>query len=228
MAMKSVYFAQANPELGERFRPRWRRHAALAMSMPRLWNLLVRYCQYDPIADPPATIGATARYDGIGMSWYADVQARAAMDGSEELVRMRADEMEVFGRLVREVGMPCEETVHADSGHGAFKVFCILDRTPGATDHDFRTALESIASDLLRDAEVAERITRLATCVATGKSGRTNDGLLEISFDCLDDAACVMGSATFASIMAQHGNAITEVERCVTRETLLEDRVLYD
>jgi len=227
MAMKSVYFAQANPALGERFRPRWRRHAALAMSMPRLWNLLARYCQYDPVANPPAAIGATARYDGIGMSWYADAQARSAMDDSEELIRMRADEMEVFGRFVREVAMPCEETVHSDSGHGGFKVFCILDRCPDATAEQFRAAMEhNLAITLLNDPGLDGLITRLATCVATGRAGRKNDGLLELSFDSLDDAAAVMASAGFARAMAGQAAHFSEVERCVTREVLLDDCAL--
>src|SRR5262249_40610255 len=53
MSNKTVSFARRNPALGERFRPRWRRHAALAMSLPPVWDMVVRYAQCDPVGDPP-------------------------------------------------------------------------------------------------------------------------------------------------------------------------------
>ena len=75
MSVKSMYFAHRNPALRERFRPRWRRHAALAMSMPALWDLIERYAQCDPVDDPPAALGVTARYDAIGISWFRSFEA---------------------------------------------------------------------------------------------------------------------------------------------------------
>ena len=229
MNTKSMYFAHRNPALGERFRPRWRRHAALAMSMPPLWDLIDRYAQYDPVDDPPPALGVTARYDAIGMSWFGDFEAFVALQDTDTMRRMRQDELEIFGRLVREVGFRGSETVLKDEGRGLFKIFSIIDRGEAVSQDGFPDRLNGLAADLLAAPGLGERLTRLAVCLPIGgsTSGRRNDGLLELSFDSLEDAAAFFGSDRYAEIAAAHRPAAIEVERCATREVLLDDRALY-
>ena len=231
MSVKSMYFAHRNPALRERFRPRWRRHAALAMSMPALWDLIERYAQCDPVDDPPAALGVTARYDAIGISWFRSFEAFMALQDGDTLRRMRRDELEIFGRPTREIGFRCAETVLKDEGRGLFKVFSFLGRGEAASEEGFGERLShGLAADLLGAAAIGGRLRRLAVCLplAGPGSGRRNDGLLELSFDSLEDAAAALACADYAAIAAAHRPAAVEVERCAARELLLDDRSLYD
>ena len=129
---KSVYFAQRNPALGERFRPRWRRHAALAMSLPEVWGMVSRYSQCDPVRDPPAALGVTARYDGIGIAWFRSLDAFSAASSTEAMEVMRRDELQTFAAPVSDTSFRCTETVLKDEGPALFKVFSVLNREDGA------------------------------------------------------------------------------------------------
>lgn len=231
MSTKSMYFAHRNPALAERFRPRWRRHAALAMSMPELWGLIERYAQCDPVDDPPPALGVTSRYDAIGVSWFRNYEAFLALQDSDAIRRMRQDELEIFGRFTRDIGFRCSETVLKDEGRGLFKVFSFLGRGEGASTDGFADRLtQGLAADLLDAPGLGDRLARLAVCLPLGGSGsgRRNDALLELSFDSLEDAAAFFASDGYAAAAAAHRPAAIEAERCATRELVLDDRSLYD
>ena len=150
---KSVYFAQRNPALGERFRPRWRRHAALAMSLPEVWGIVSRYSQCDPVRDPPAALGVTARYDGIGIAWFRSLDAFGAASSTEAMEVMRRDELQTFAAPVSDTSFRCTETVLKDEGPALFKVFSVLNREDGAEVSDLDADLAAgLGAELLADA----------------------------------------------------------------------------
>jgi hypothetical protein len=234
MGYKSVYFAQRNPALGERFRPRWRRHAALAMSMPAVWNMLSRYAQCDPLSDPPAALGVTARYDGIGIGWFRSGEGYEDFQKTDAMEKMRQDELATFGMLVRNFAYHCLEDVLRDDGEGQIKVFSVINRGASAGSGDFAAVLSGgLAADLLAHPELGPKLARLAVCTptdlgASDSPGRKHDALLELSFHMLDDATAFFGSEAYAQVAAARGGAFVEVERCATRELLLDDIEIYD
>lgn len=227
---KTVYFAQRNPSLGERFRPRWRRHGALAMSLPDVWNNIARYTQCDPVGDPPAELGVTAHYDGIGIAWYRSIDAYKDAAQTEAMQTLRRDELITFGAPVPDFSFRCAETVLKDEEPALYKIFSVMNRGDGADLHS--VPVEGLAAELLGDSRLSAKLARLAVCVPNELSrtaqgtGRTNDALLELSFHTLDEAVAFFDSDTYASITAAH--RFVEVERCATRELLLDDRALYD
>jgi hypothetical protein len=231
---KSVYFAQRNPGLGERFRPRWRRHAALAMSLPEVWDPVTRYTQCDPLRDPPAALSVTARYDGIGIAWFSSIDSFRGAAKSEAMDAMRRDELETFQAPVSELSFRCTETVLKDEGPALFKIFSVMNRADEApTLANFPGRLvEGLATELLTDAWLSARLARLAVSVPNELSlaaegiGRLHDALLELSFHTLDEAVAFFDLDAYASMTAAH--QVVEIERCATRELLLDDRGFYD
>jgi hypothetical protein len=230
---KSIYFAQRNPSLGERFRPRWRRHAALAMSLPEVWDTVTRYAQCDPVCDPPAELGVTARYDGIGIAWFHSIEAFRNAAQTEAMEAMRRDELETFAAPVSELSFRCTETVLKDEEPALYKIFSVMNRAVGAEGANPQASLvEGLAAELLADPRLGSRLARLAVSVPNELSlaaegiGRHNDALLELSFRTLDNAMAFFDLDAYTSITAAH--QMTEVERCATRELLLDDRGLYD
>jgi hypothetical protein len=197
MTSKSVYFAQRNPTLGQRFRPRWRRHAALAMSLPPVWGMVARYAQCDPVDDPPAALGITSRYDGVGVTWFRSTGA---------------------------------ETVLKDDGQGLFKVFSLLDRRGGGSRAEFaRDLVEGFAAELIGRPVLDRGLARLSVCLPDApQTGRQNDALIEYSFSTLDAATAFFGSDSYLSVTADLQDRAVEVERCATRELMLDDVALYD
>ena len=233
MSNKSVYFAQRNPALRERFRPRWRRHAALAMSLPEVWDTVTRYAQCDPVCDPPAALGITASYDGIGIAWFRSIEAFRSAAQTEAMEAMRRDELETFAAPVSELSFRCAETVLKDEGPALFKIFSVLNRADGAALANLQGGLvEGIGAELLADLRLGSRLARLAVSVPNELSlaaeyvGRHNDALLELSFYTLDEAVAFFDLDLYTAIIATH--QVVEVERCATRELLLDDRELFD
>ena len=230
---KTVYFAQRNPSLGERFRPRWRRHGALAMSLPDIWNMVTRYAHCDPVRDPPEGLGVTAHYDGIGIVWFRSIDAYRDAAQTEAMEAMRRDELLTFGAPVPEFSFRCTETVLKDDGPALFKIFSVMNRGDGAAMAELNSELvEGLGAELLANPRLSARLTRLAVCVPNELSfaaegiGRPNDALLELSFHTLDGAVAFFDLDAYALITATHH--FVEVERCATRELLLDYRTLYD
>lgn len=233
MSDKSIYFAQRNPALNERFRPRWRRHAALAMSLPDIWNMVTRYTQCDPLRDPPAALGITSRYDGIGITWFSSIDSFREATRTEAMEVVRRDELETFQAPISELSFRCTETVWKDEGAAPFKIFSVMNRAPGAASPNLRGGpVDSLATDLLAHPHLGPKLARLAVCVPSELSlaaegiGRLNDALLELSFHTLDEAVAFFEGDAYALITAAH--QAVEVERCGTRELLLDDRGLFD
>jgi hypothetical protein len=231
MNEKFVYFAQRNPKLQGRFRPRWRRHAALAMTLPPVWDdILKRYAQYDPATNPPAELGVTGRYDGIGMVWLRGAEAYEGGQVTDAMTRMQQDEEETFSTLVHNTAFVCSETV-LKPGEGLYKVFSSLKRGDATTAEAFDAALDAFAAALVGDPALGPKLARLSVCKRNRLSetgGRAQDGLIEASFHTLTDAAAFFGSDAYATVARKHGGQVNEIERCATREVMLDDFDIYD
>jgi hypothetical protein len=232
MSNKSVYFAQRNPTLSERFRPRWRRHAALAMSLPEVWSMVSRYTQCDPLHDPPTELGITASYDGIGITWFSSIDSFRSASQTEAMEAMRLDEIETFEAPVSEISFRCSETILKDEGPALFKIFSVMTRANRGSAIPQVSGAENLATTLLTEIQLSTRLARLAVCVPNELSlaaegiGRPHDALLELSFHRLDEAMAFFDHDAYSSIVVSH--QFVEVERCATTELLLDDRELYD
>jgi hypothetical protein len=153
---------------------------------------------------------------------------------TEAMAMMRRDELETFARPIRQVNFICTETVFKDDRQGHFMVFSSVERGAGAPASAFAGVLtDGFAAQLLAHPALGSKIARLAVCLrselATAMgAGRQHDALVELSFHSLDDAVAVFASDAYAAIAKANDGAILEVERCVTRELLLDDVALFD
>ena len=232
MTEKFIYYANRNPELKGRFRSRWRRHAALASTLPPVWDHNVKlYAQYDPVIEPPAALGVTAKYDGVGMVWLLGGDAYETGMASEAMEIMQRDEAETFSALVHNTAFICSETV-LKPGEGLYKVFSAVDRADSGTLEDFGAVLiNGFARDLIGHPALGPRLAAMAVCQRNALSdggGRTHDALIEYAFHTLDDATAFFGSDAYAAVAAEYERKVSEVERVATRIGLLEDLQLYD
>jgi hypothetical protein len=115
---KLIYLANRNPGLSrERFVARWRKHGALAMSLP-LWRRLARYVQAS-VLHPAPIPGASTAYDAVGVLWYKDDAGRSSSAADDaDIATMAADEVHTFAALVRPGALQGDEEVLKQSGSG--------------------------------------------------------------------------------------------------------------
>jgi hypothetical protein len=112
--MKLMYLAKRKPEFPsqEAFRPRWRQHGALAMSLPS-WTRGRRYVHADAL--PPSQNVPAHIYDGVGVLWYAQGETVFSPTPSPEAIQTAAilqkDELEAFDGNVRPMAMLVDETI---------------------------------------------------------------------------------------------------------------------
>jgi hypothetical protein len=95
--MKVMYLAKRNSTFAspEAFRPRWRQHGALAMSLPS-WEGTKRYVHADVQSSSPA--GRAHAFDGVGVVWLSGLNAGAdqAQDSTEDGAILLKDELVAF------------------------------------------------------------------------------------------------------------------------------------
>jgi hypothetical protein len=77
------------------FRPRWRQHGALAMSLPS-WSLSERYVHAD--VQPSSPVGRAHEFDGVGIAWLRELLAGegTAQESTEDGAILLKDELEAF------------------------------------------------------------------------------------------------------------------------------------
>jgi hypothetical protein len=95
--LKFMYFAKRKHNFTpETFIPRWRQHAALAMSLP-MWRNMALYVHADTIRPVPL-VGASSEYDGFSYAVARDEQLFKTPSSSEaaDVQRMLDDELETF------------------------------------------------------------------------------------------------------------------------------------
>jgi hypothetical protein len=194
--------------------------------------MVSRYTQCDPLRDPPTELGITASYDGIGITWFSSIDSFRGASQTEAMEIMRRDEIETFDAPVSEISFRCSETVLKDEGLALLKIFSVMNRASRGSAIPQIAAAEALAAKLLAEIQLSAKLARLAVCVPNELSlaakgiGRPHDALLELSFHTLDKAIAFFDDDAYSSIVASH--QFVEVERCATRELLLDDRERYD
>ena len=124
------------------FRPRWRAHARLGMSMPR-WANIHRYVHCDAIPKPglrrPAAPYDDVVCDGVAMVWYRDELHRLkhVADRSAGPV-LKQDELETFARPVRDFAVLTDERILLPFDGQTQKLFLKIRRNPRTGARDFR------------------------------------------------------------------------------------------
>jgi hypothetical protein len=95
--MKLMYLAKRKNTYAssDEFRPRWRQHGALAMSLPS-WSLSKRYVHAD--VQPPSPAGRAHEFDGVGIAWLSQLMAgkNASQDSTRDGAILLKDELEAF------------------------------------------------------------------------------------------------------------------------------------
>lgn len=131
---KRIYLARRHPRLDERaFVHRWREHGALAMDFMarQRWENVVRYAQCDAVRDHGLPAVSSA-FDGVGMIWFRDLDARARHSGfAEARAALVADEDEVFDVRVNQTGLFADENVQIDRGGARVALVRVLQRPEG-------------------------------------------------------------------------------------------------
>jgi hypothetical protein len=119
MALKLMYLAKRNPSFPsqESFRPRWRQHGALAMSLPT-WTTGRRYVHADAL--PPSAETPPHDYDGVGIMWPDPNEGIFREPPTPESIETGAilleDEMKAFAGPVMPLAVLTEEEVLKSGG----------------------------------------------------------------------------------------------------------------
>ncbi|MGE4219448.1 MAG: EthD domain-containing protein [Alphaproteobacteria bacterium] len=128
---KRIYLAIRHPQwTAETFPPRWRKHGALAMSLPR-WRNILRYSHCDRVPCDNPAVGASDECDGVGLIWYRSEALRRVHVGDATGNIMVEDEKLVFSRFINESDLFTVEHVLRDGPIAGVKVVRCLKRAPG-------------------------------------------------------------------------------------------------
>ncbi len=134
---KRIYLAIRHPQwTPETFPPRWRKHGALAMSLPR-WRNILRYSHCDRVPCDNPAVGASDECDGIGLLWYRSEALRRAHVSDASGNTMVEDEKLVFARFINESDLFAVEHVLRDGPISGVKVVRCMKRAPGMTREAF-------------------------------------------------------------------------------------------
>jgi hypothetical protein len=140
---KFVYLAKRHPRLTrEQFISRWREHGALAMGfMARQhWENVTRYVHCDAIHDHGLS-GVSDDYDGVGLIWFKDLDARKRHRSFAEARAAReADEDLAFAARVDRAALLTDEQVVLEGPTAGVKVVRFIARDRGAGDESREVA----------------------------------------------------------------------------------------
>jgi hypothetical protein len=191
---KNIYFAKKNPHLVEAWRPRWRRHAALAMTLP-LWKTVCKYSQCDPIVSLSHLPASAHGYNGIGVVWMRGEPGftdTGPADGVEILIQ---DEQEVFAGIVGDFSLITQETVLREDHESPVKIFVLAP----SIMKNAEARLFDYGDTLLNNSHISAYVKRLAVNIAIADDFTTNScidyaGVIELSTADLTDAEKLLAS----------------------------------
>jgi hypothetical protein len=217
---KNIYFAKGNEGLGSGWLRRWRRHGALAMSLP-LWKAINKYSQCDSLPARPS-FAADHGYRGIGIVWFNRQAGLADLDDPRGAEILMADELEVFGEFVGNFSLITEETVIREAYDAPIKLLLAVEKrtdvTPART-HEYGQCLAREFSSLRRvavnDAIVDEYTTNSCIDLAA---------VIEMSVADIETAGAVVTSPLFEQLSANYiGLNNKQARIIVTRENMFFD-----
>ena len=218
---KLIYLTKRKPSLSEEaWTPRWRQHGALGMSRPR-WRNISRYTQSDMVRNPPAELGASTAYDGIGIVWHRSPAHRAQhiLDRSSSDTMVR-DEYETFAEVIVNVMLIGAEDILRTPPDGGLKLAAFLTRPAGTTREAFGASVRAALAGAL-DGPLGEALGVAVTLPLPperdGRWGLDVDAVVELWF--ADEAAAVR-ARTEALFGALGGERIV----VLTNEVLLHNK----
>jgi hypothetical protein len=189
VTVRTIY-AQARREgvSRETFVHRWRRHGALAMSLPSFWDPVARYMQSDLLQNLSGFPHASPAYVAVGEIHYRDIGARTQSKQSPELATvLHPDASEFFRREVQiHAGV---EDVHLFHGRYApVKIYVFVSQAPGGSKPSFFAEWEGLQARVLAESPSGHLLRRLV-CGRALEGSVGMDGTAELSFDSVNDAA---------------------------------------
>lgn len=153
---KLIYLAKRKPDLTyAQFTARWRKHGALAMSLP-LWRHMSGYVQAD-VLHPSPVPGTSEDFDGVGVLWAPsdDMWRNPQPEDIRNVETLLEDERHTFGHAIPEVSLIVDEEVRRDTGEGrttAFLYFKISDQARSIVDTLVRSLDERVEGIVLNTA----------------------------------------------------------------------------
>ena len=207
--MKLVYLAKRKGEFPsqEAFRPRWRQHGALAMSLPT-WDRERRYVHADAL--PPSTAAGAHDYDGVGVVWFDKPMSFTAPTPEKIATNaiLLADELKTFAGPVLPMAVMVEETMVKAGGR-------LTDVTAYLFFNDVNAAVRAATTFAnLKTPNAAERVAmnRVTDQAASSTPLLSYKGIVEVAAGSRKDLEAILTAA-----------AVTAELVVVARECLLWD-----
>lgn len=164
--MKAVYLARRHPGLTrEGFTDRWRRHGALAMSLP-MWRHTSGYAHGDVDPDPPRDRDGqlpdrwSVEHDAVGTVFMPSPEAFAAFHAHRDYPRLRNDEHGTFSGLIEECAVLTTEWAVLERPGTTVRVLGFLVPAPGLTCAAFHERWATHAGRVMRHEGLAGLLTR--------------------------------------------------------------------
>jgi hypothetical protein len=225
--IKLIYYAPV-PEgrTIDAFRKRWNQHAELAMSLP-LWRHMVRNQQFDCVEKDqlPAALPEATGVGGFGAIWVRDMEALSSIADDGDIPKVRADEVETFGREVGGDVVPCIPHQFIEQEPGKLTLIGKVWRQQDVSPEDFESSWLSHGNELVNDPDSARLVTYYTQNHALpGTDGA--DGFFQIGFSSAADLATFCeGSAVSGDIAAKTASYLQPggVDALVCQERRLYD-----
>jgi hypothetical protein len=175
--IKAIYLARRNPRLERgRFPERWRRHGALALSLPFM-DPCVGYFHNDVFADPPRDAdpytGAlwSGDYDGVGVVMFANTIDLGSLLTHPDFPILLADEHGAFNEPVEFFTTLTHERVHRLRLGTATQFFAFLRPRPGVDGETFAQRWLAHTALVMSSPELAGLVLRYVQCTPMSLGG---------------------------------------------------------
>lgn len=163
--VKAIYLARRHPELTRAgFTARWRRHAALAMSLP-IWRLTTGYLHADVDPDPPGAADHqhptrwSGEFDGVGTVVMGTAAQFAAFHAHPSYGQLRNDEYGTFSALVEQRALMTHEWPVLLRPGPAVQVFGFLVAAPGVGQDEFNARWATHAGLVMQHRELTDLLS---------------------------------------------------------------------
>lgn len=164
--LKALYLARRRPGLTRAaFTDRWRRHGALAMSLPG-WRHVSGYTHGDVDPDPPRGLDPelpdrwSGEHDALGTVIMRSPEAFAAFHAHRDYPRLRNDEHSTFSGLIEEYAVLSTEWPVLERPGTAVRVVGFLVPAPGLPREEFHARWAAHAGLVMRHPALPELLTR--------------------------------------------------------------------
>ncbi len=168
--VKAIYLARRNPRLERgRYPERWRRHGALALSLPFM-DPCVGYFQNDVFADPPRDAdpytGAlwSGDYDGVGVVMFGSAADVGSLLTHPDFPILLADEHGAFNEAVEFFTTLTHERIHRLRLGTAAQFFAFLRKRPDVSDEEFAQRWLAHTALVMSSPPLAGLLLRYAHC----------------------------------------------------------------